>query len=213
MENILTKEIAQENPEIFPLTTHEISRYIHVDFKTVINWCEEGKLRSYKTPGGHRRIQAEDFLDFLKQYKMPVPKNFESKMKGALKILIVDDEETIRRVVRRAITRKFPKVELYEAQDGFEAGKLVSDALPHLVILDLMLPGLDGFRVCANIKEDERFKETKILAITGQDTEENKKRIIKEGADDYLPKPFDVKALIEKVLNLLNIENPAGSLL
>lgn len=203
-------ERPQLTPEIAPLTTHEISQYLHVDFKTVINWCEEGKLHAYKTPGGHRRVQPDDFLTFLQQYSLPVPPKFEGRVKGTLKILIVDDEEQVRRVIRRSLRRHIPYAELFEAQDGFEAGKLILDTLPHLVILDLKLPGVDGFRVCANIKQDQRFRGTKILAVTGQNTEENKQKIIKEGADDYLPKPFDIKVLIEKVFNLLNIEKGKG---
>lgn len=207
MENLVMEEktlVAQS--EMAPLTTYEIGRYLHVDLTTVISWCESGRIKAYKTPGGHRRVQPEDFLDFLKQYEMPVPKEFNERIRGVLKILVVDDEDQIRRVVRRALTRDLPQAELSEARDGFEAGKLVSDCLPKLVILDLMLPGVDGFRVCANIRKDVRLKETKILAITGKDTEENKQRIIKQGADDYLGKPFDVEVLVEKVLSLLNIE-------
>ena len=191
--------------ETAPLTTYRISRYLHVDLTTVINWCEMGKLKAYKTPGGHRRVQSDDFLEFLKQYKMPIPKEFKERMEGALKILIVDDEEPLRRFLRRTLTRHIPQAELFEAQDGFEAGKFITDKLPHLVILDLRIPGVDGFRVCANIREDSRFKNTKILAITGYGTNENRERILKAGADDYLPKPFEAKSFIAKVFKLLNL--------
>ena len=195
--------IQRESP---PLTTFEMCRYLHVDLTTVISWCEMGRIKAYKTPGGHRRVQPDDFLNFLNQYGMPVPKEFTERMKGTLKVLIVDDEENIRKVVRRALTRNIPRVDIYEAQDGFEAGKFALDILPSLVILDLNLPGVDGFKICRNIRKDPRFKETRILAITGQDTEEYKQRIIKEGADDYLAKPFDVKMLMEKIFRLIKIE-------
>ncbi|OGR82456.1 MAG: hypothetical protein A2902_03500 [Elusimicrobia bacterium RIFCSPLOWO2_01_FULL_64_13] len=189
-----------------PLTTYEISRYLHVDLTTVISWCELGKMRAYKTPGGHRRVQPGDFLDFLKQFGMPVPRDFNSKMNGALKALIVDDEDNIRRVIRRALTKNVPKVEVFEARDGFEAGKMLLDAHPHLVVLDLMLPGINGFRVCSNIRKDPRFMKTKILAITGRDTDENREKILKEGADAYLAKPFDVDGFMEQVRRLVKID-------
>ena len=70
-----------------PLTTYEISRYLHVDLTTVISWCELGKIKAYKTPGGHRRVQPENFLDFLNQYEMPIPKEFKEKMQGTLKTM------------------------------------------------------------------------------------------------------------------------------
>ncbi len=191
--------------EIPPLTTYEISRYLHVDLTTVISWCELGRIKAYKTPGGHRRVRPEFFLEFLKEYNMPIPQEFADRLKNSLKILIVDDEEEIRKMIRRALRQSIACAEIHEARDGFEAGILAADLLPGLIILDLMMPGINGFKVCGNIKKDARFKATKILAITGQDTEENKQKILKEGADEYLAKPFDVKDLIKKAHELLEI--------
>ena len=191
-------------PDSPPLTTHEVSQYLNVDLTTVILWCNQGKLAAYKTPGGHRRVETQNLLEFLRLYRMPVPSRLAQKVKKNLKVLVVDDEASIRRVMSRGIKKAMPEIELFEAQDGFEAGKLVLDSLPDLVILDLKLPGMDGFRVCANIRQDSRFKETKILAVTGENTAENRKKILAAGADDYLPKPFEVKTLLEKAFKLLN---------
>lgn len=188
-----------------PLTTHDLSRHLKVDLTTVINWCEQGKIKAYKTPGGHRRVQPNDFLHFLEVYHLPVPKEFEFG-EGDVRVLVVDDEDQIRRLISKAFKRCLPEARIFEARDGFEAGKLLLDSLPQLVVLDLMLPGVDGFRVCANIRADERFKDTKVLAITGQSTFENKERILKAGADDFLPKPFGVNIFMEKVAKLLNLE-------
>lgn len=188
-----------------PLTTFEISQYIHVDLTTVVDWCRLGKLKAYKTPGGHRRVQPEDFMEFLNKYEMPIPKEWIDRIQGRTKILIVDDEDEFRKTLRRVLETAFPQIQIYEAQDGFEAGKMALDYLPQLMILDLKMPGIDGFRVCSNIKKDERFEKTKILAVTGQDTDENRERIIKEGADDYLPKPFNVEMMIKKVKTLLKL--------
>ena len=55
--------------EVPPLTTYEISNYLHADLSTVIKWCELGKIRAYRTPGGHRRVRSEDFLAFLKHFE------------------------------------------------------------------------------------------------------------------------------------------------
>ena len=189
-----------------PLTTHDLSRHLKVDLTTVINWCDQGKLKSYRTPGGHRRVQPNDFLRFLEVYHLPVPKEFEPWALGDLRVLVVDDEEQIRRMVSKAFKRHVPEAKIVEAADGFEAGKLIADTLPHLVVLDLMLPGVDGFRVCSSIRQDPRFRDTKVLAITGQSTVENQERIFKAGADDFLPKPFEVGVLMEKSAKLLHLE-------
>ena len=188
-----------------PLTTHQISRYLHVNFTTVISWCDQGRIKSYKTPGGHRRVRPEDLLEFLKAAGMPVPQVFEDRVQGPIKVLIVDDEENIRKVVRRSLLKALPGAQIHQTQDGFEAGKLAMDVLPDLIILDLMIPHVDGFKVCASIKNDPRLKDIRVLAITGQDTQENRQRILKEGADDYLPKPFGGKELMEKVGRLLDL--------
>ena len=188
-----------------PLTTFDVSRYLHVDLTTVINWCDQGKLPSYKTPGGHRRVEPEKFMEFLKTFKLPIPPEFRERVHGGLRILIVDDETYVRRVLSKAFAKSLPEAKVYEAADGFEAGKMTLDILPDLVVLDLKLPGIDGFKVCASIRADDRFKHTRILAVTGQDTQENKSKILHAGADDYLPKPFEVKILNEKVFRLLEI--------
>lgn len=188
-----------------PLTTFEVSRHLKVDLTTVINWCDEGKLKAYKTPGGHRRVQPNDFLHFLEVYHLPVPKEFEPG-EGGVRVLVVDDEDQIRRLVSKAFKRCFPEARIFEARDGFEAGKLLLDSLPQLVVLDLMLPGVDGFRICENIRQDARFKNTKVLAITGQSTAENRERILRAGADDFLSKPFEIHDLTEKVTKLLNLK-------
>src|SRR3989344_7913292 len=118
MEN-LKKENAMSENETQPLTTHEVSRHLKVDLTTVINWCDQGKLKAYRTPGGHRRVQPNDFMNFLKVYHLPVPKEFEQDQRGDMRILIVDDEEEIRRMVVKAFRRHLPQATLYEGGDGF----------------------------------------------------------------------------------------------
>ncbi len=190
-----------------PLTTLEVSRHLNVDLSTVINWCNQGKIRSFRTPGGHRRVEIKDFINFISVYRFPVPKEFESLVpRGDLRILIVDDEEPVRKFLIKAIIRHLPQAQIYDARDGFEAGMLLLDVHPHLVVLDLMLPGIDGFRVCSNIRRDGRFINTKILAISGQSTQENKDKIMKAGADGFLAKPFDVAHLIEEVSQLIAVK-------
>lgn len=183
------------------LTTHQVSQYCKVDLSTIINWIEEGKIPAYRTPGGHRRIKKGDLIAFLKKYKMPIPEELGEKKRK--KVLIVDDEEAIIDLVSR-ILGKFPeKYLLYTATDGFQAGQSLTDFKPDLIILDLILPGIDGFEVCKNIRRNEGTNHIKILTITGYDSPENEKKIFAAGADDYLAKPFEVKEFQEKVDKLL----------
>jgi len=192
-------EITSQTPKFF--TTFEIAKLLGVDMGTVIDWCQQEKLPAFKTPGGHRRINPKDLLTFLERFKMPIPPTLSQI--ACLKCLIVDDQPEIRRMVAHVIKSIDPNVDIHQAQDGFEAGAKAFEVLPSLVVLDIGLPGVNGFNVCKRIRSDARFKQTKILAITGHDTAETKKRIIEAGADDYLPKPFDNKDLKERLLKLL----------
>jgi excisionase family DNA binding protein len=181
-------------------TTFEIAKLCKVDITTVINWVNAGKLQAYKTPGGHRRIRKNDFLKFLKQYNLPVPKELgQDKMT----LLIVDDEEELRKMMRRVIQRKWPQFEILEAEDGFKAGKLLAEKKPLFVILDIKLPGIDGIEVCKIIREDQRLKDTKILVITGYFSASMKQSAINAGANECISKPFqpgEIVKYIEKMV-------------
>jgi len=184
-------------------TTFKISKMCDVYPTTVAKWIDEGKLKAYSTPGGHRRVRYDDLIEFLKKYRIPVPA--ELMRERRIKILIVDDDEDVLESVEKILEMKIEKYKIYSARDGFQAGQMVSDFKPQIVVLDVMLPGLDGFNVCAAIKE--RNENVMILAITGFDSPETRKNIFEAGADDYLPKPFGMKSFLEKIEKL---ENPGA---
>lgn len=187
-------------------TTYDISKICNVDLTTVIGWIEKGILPGYRTPGGHRRVKKEDLIEFLKKYKLPLPAEWASE--GKKKILIIDDEPKILSYCLRALKKLKFDSEIETADDGFSGGRKISTFLPDLVILDLRLPGVDGFDLCREIRSDERLKKTKILAITAYDSPETKERIIANGADAYLGKPFDISDLMKAVENLLGHSQP-----
>lgn len=182
-------------------TTYETGKICHVDLSTVIDWVEKGLLPAYRTPGGHRRIKKDDLVEFMKKYRLPLPPEWSEKKKK--KILIIDDEPKIQSFCMRALKKMNLDCEIETAEDGFSGGKKLSDALPDLVILDLRLPGIDGFELCQKIRLDARLEKTKILAITAYDSPETKEKIIASGANAYLAKPFDVTDLMRSVEKLL----------
>ena len=91
------------------------------------------------------------------------------------------------------------------ASSGFEAGAKVARFKPGLIILDLFMPEMSGFEVCRRIKEDPDTSHIKILALTGYDTEENREKIMKAGADGYMAKPVVIDVLIRHVEDLLKV--------
>ncbi|OGS24659.1 MAG: hypothetical protein A2297_07650 [Elusimicrobia bacterium RIFOXYB2_FULL_48_7] len=184
------------------LTTYQISKLCKVDLSTVIDWINQGKMKAYRTPGGHRRIKMEDFKSFLKEYNMPVPGDIGAELKPT--ILIVDDEPAVLKMITAVIRKIDPGIRVETALDGFDAGRKIIDFHPWLVVLDLSLPGIDGFEVCKRIREDKRLDNMKVLAVTGYNSPENRKQILACGADEYMAKPFDTDVLAETINKMIN---------
>ena len=100
---------------------------------------------------------------------------------------------------------KISEGQIEEAIDGYEAGEKISSLIPTLVILDINLSGVGGFKICERIRRDKSLKKVMILAITGDPTEETKRKIIKAGANAFLPKPFGPNTLIKTVKKLADL--------
>jgi len=179
-------------------TTHEVSRLLHVNPRSVINWIEQNLLPSYRTPGGHRRIRREDLLAFLRKHQIPTP---ASLVEGKFSVLIVDDEEEIVSIAKAYFQRQ-GGYEISSASDGITALIEVGRIKPDLLILDIRIPGVDGVEVCRRIKADPGNK-TAIIAISGvADTERN---ILQAGADAFMAKPVDLEKLHTEARRLLRI--------
>lgn len=181
-------------------TTFEISRFCSVDISTVMGWVDDGKLKAYRTPGGHRRVSHSDLISFLEKYRMPIHPTLQARQ---ARVLIVEDNPVTVRVLKRALEKLVAGDEVEVAVDGFEAGRKLEMFQPDLILLDLMLPGIDGFQVCKNIRADERRKNIKILAISGLKGDDTRKKILAMGADAFLTKPFDlsdVRAVIGSLI-------------
>ena len=183
-------------------TTFEVAEMCHVSPASVTRWIHDGKLKTSFTAGGHHRIHGVDLMELLKSLNMPVPK--ELLQAGRTSILIVDDDAQIREFVKMVISRFFEGVEIGEAEDGFAAGAALSNLRPDLVVLDIMLPGLDGYKVCQFIKEAPELKHTKIVAISGLDESDTKAKILSLGADDFLHKPFAIEELKDSLARVSN---------
>src|SRR5215831_3260609 len=179
-------------------TTHEVSRLLQVNPRSVINWIEQDLLASYRTPGGHRRIRREDLLAFLRKHQIPTP---SSLVDGRFNILIVEDEEEIAKLLRTFFDRQ-GNYAIHTASDGISALIEVGRIKPDLLILDIMIPGVDGIEVCRRIKA-EAANKTAIVAISGKPDWEHK--AIQAGADAFMPKPLDLQSLHDTTRRLLRV--------
>jgi excisionase family DNA binding protein len=179
-------------------TTGEIAAYCAVSHLTVTNWIRAGKLFASRTPGGHNRIRREDWLQFLIEHNFPVPQELA---KEAKQILVVDDERPLAEIMAHALQEDGYQVSI--AFDGYEAGLKMATLQPDLLVLDLIMPGLDGFSICQRVKANSDRKRTKIIAMTGFVQEGNLAKALECGADLCLAKPFQLKTLKEMVAKLL----------
>jgi excisionase family DNA binding protein len=173
------------------LTTGEIASYCGVNLRTVIRWLESGRLNGYKLPGGgNNRILVEDFVGFLKQNKMPIPADVASEVKREEEplILIVDDEISMAKAIQRNARKA--GVRSLIAEDGFQAGMMLSSHKPQMMTLDLSMPGLDGYEVLRFTRAQDDFKNMKIIVISALDPKKLNEAIAL-GADKVLSKPFD----------------------
>jgi len=117
------------------------------------------------------------------------------------KILLVEDEENLREILRYQLENAGYQV--YTATDGVEALNLARKHKIDLIILDLMLPKLDGFTVCRLLKFSEQYKKIPLIMITARTNPEDKERGLGMGADFYLTKPLNKEELLEKIAELL----------
>src|SRR5215468_3436447 len=179
-------------------TTHEVSHLLHVNPRSVINWIEQSLLASYRTPGGHRRIRRDDLLAFLRKHQIPTP---ESLVEGKFSVLIVDDEQEIVDIMKVFLQRQ-GGYQIATASDGITALIEVGRAKPDLMILDIMIPGVDGIDVCRRIKADSNNK-TVIIAVSGNN--EHRNRILHSGADAFMSKPIDLEKLHTEAKRLLRV--------
>jgi len=190
-------------------TIPEAAKFCAVGRTTMWRWVKSGYLKASMTLGGQHRILKSELESVLAErgaYSIPASEKapepeFLGRRLSPGKILIVDDDPNIRKILARFLSGGNYEVEV--ASDGFGAGARAMDFKPDLLVLDLVMPGMDGFEVCRRIKKNPRTSHIKVLAITGYDDGENRARIMKAGADGYMAKPIEMESLLKEVEGLL----------
>ncbi len=184
-------------------TTHEASKFCNVYPTTVINWIKEGLLPAYTTPGGHRRIKKDDLLKLMQKNNMPIPEELTKNDK--FKVLIIDDDPKILQMVK-AILSPEESLELSCAQNGFQAGLTIPSWMPDIILLDMLMPEIDGFEVAQRLKADAKTKDIPIIAVTVLKSPQDLQKMNSAGITDHLSKPFKSEELLKKIKAHLLIE-------
>ena len=172
-------------PEI--LSTHDVARFCGVTPRTVLRWVDAGVLPGYLTGGGRRRIQKGDLIQFMRGRGMALPDELRPVRN---RVAIVDDDPLHMQTMQRVLRAMAPHLEIRTATDGFSAGALLYSFQPHLVFLDLVMPGLDGFEVCRRIRAEPKLQSCGVVIVTGHSSGPLRRRLTELGADECLIKPF-----------------------
>jgi excisionase family DNA binding protein len=173
-----------------------------VSVSSVSKWIDDGTLVAGRTPGGHRRIEAGELVAFLRRQKLPIPAELQPPPP---KVLIVDDEKSFIKWLAEEIRTRCPGVEVLAAMDGYSAGEIVASEKPEVIILDLHIPGMDGFEVCRRIKTNPLHSGAVVIAVTGDPTHANRARILKLGASMCLAKPFEAAVVVGEINKALHL--------
>jgi excisionase family DNA binding protein len=183
-------------------TTFEISEICEVNPTTVQNWVKERKLKAYVTPGGHRRIRKEDLTAFMREFGMPIPRRLVDECPY---ILIVDDEPEVLGSLKAMIESADGGAEIATAVDGVEALLKIGERKPDLLILDIMIPAMNGLEVCRKLKSNPGTRDIKIVAITGVHDPNLRGRVLRAGADLFFQKPLNVAEFRAASLRLISL--------
>ncbi len=178
------------------LSTSVVAKLLGVAVGSVVNWIDQKQIKAGRTPGGHRRVTVDDLLVFLQERNLPIPPELKS---GRPKVLVVDDEPAVARWIVAEIRAERPDYDVLEAHDGFAAGQIVGSCKPDLVILDLRMPGMDGFEVCRRIKANPQTRHAAVIAMTAYSSAEAEQNILECGAQACLGKPLEIEALLQQM--------------
>lgn len=177
------------------LTPNDVASLLMVTTETIRQWARKGMLSAELTPGGHRRFLLHEVERFAQERGMSLQHFLEDEFR----VLIVDDDEQVIDYLLDLFRTLPGNVSTEVAHDGFSAGHKVFSFRANVMLLDLMMPGMDGFEVCKQMKSDPETEKIRIIAMTGYPTSKNMERIVSMGAETCLAKPFTKQTLLDAI--------------
>jgi excisionase family DNA binding protein len=188
------------------LTTGEAAEICKVSQQTIIRCFDAGRLEGFRIPGSKfRKIPRQNLIKFMKENNIPLD-GLES---GKKKVLIVDDDPEIVELLQDALARD-GRFEIETASSGYDAGMLTQQFHPDIILLDYMLPDVNGNIVCQTIRKNREFDSTRIVIVSGVVKQDEIDQLLKSGAQDFIRKPFDIDELVERMTTALDAEQVAG---
>ncbi len=188
-------------------TTGEAAKICKVSQQTIIRCFDNGQLKGFRVPGSKfRRIPREALYKFMKDNGIPT----DALESGKRKVLLVDDDTDLVELMTKMLDED-GRFEVRTANNGFDAGMLVKEYRPDMIVLDVMLPDINGKEVCHRVRADTTLEDVRILCISGMIEDDKIQELRLSGADDFLHKPFEMEHLIDRMCALLEMEPASAS--
>lgn len=183
-------------------TTGEAAKICKVSQQTIIRCFDSGQLKGFRVPGSRfRRIPRDVLYKFMKENGIPT----DALESGKRKALVVDDDPELVELIKDVIQAD-GRFEVRTVNNGFDAGMMVKEYHPDIIVLDVMLPDINGQEVCTRVRSDSTMDDVRIVCISGMVEADKIEELKKSGADDFIQKPFDVDTLMARICKLLDME-------
>jgi excisionase family DNA binding protein len=181
-------------------TTVDLAKVCKVSLRTVIRWVDEGKLTSFRTPGGHRRVRESDLVSFLDRYQIP----FSIKPSGERKrILVVESKRLLEGLLKQILRRSSDSHEILVAKDLYESAVKVGLHQPEWVILGTISKGQDMAKFCRSLRKIPEAKDTKIIVLNEKVSGTKLQELLSLGVQAVIDKPYTLDDLRPHLLRML----------
>jgi excisionase family DNA binding protein len=176
-------------------TPNDVGSLLGVHHNTIKNWIKGKQVVAFQTVGGHYRVPRREVVRLIKNRGLPVPDELQGPM-GL--VYIVDDDEIIRRAMEDSLSEDY---EVYTFSNGFEALMQIGRLKPDLLVLDIFMPGIDGFEMVRKLRVDEKLSNLRVIGMSGKTV--TAEEALKEGFDEFYEKKEGLKVIVEAVKKYL----------
>lgn len=188
------------------LTIEDLTKICHVPTATVLRWIQAQNLKTVRTSISQPMVWRSDLIPFLESLGQPIPRDLVCI--DTITMVIAEQNSEQLTWIRNIIQDLYPNATLIEAHDAFETGQHVIDIIPHILIIDADIPGINGTNICRIIKNNHRLKFMKIICFGDDTVSKYKDDYLKAGADVFLPKPLLVNSFKDAVVFQANELSP-----
>ncbi len=179
-------------------TTGEVAEICGLSQQTIIRCFDNGQLEGFKVPGSKfRRIPRAALIKFMKEHGIPM----EGMQDEHIRVLVVDDDPEILELFVDVL-KSDGRFEVKTASTGYDAGIETQQFRPDVVVLDYLLPDVNGNVVCKTIKDNPELSYIKILIVSGVVNRSEVDELMEAGADEFIKKPFNIENVVKTIIRL-----------